>query len=662
MSVPMEEYDRRAVVVRHLNLHYPAPSCESLAAWRERGRDLREHVLACCGLLPMPERTPLNARIFGRVEGDDYTIEKVALETLPGFYLGGNLYRPKGKEGPFPAIANPHGHSTEGRLSHRETGSTPLRCVAFARMGCVAFAYDMIGYNDTDPVSHREYDDALNALWGISVGGLQLWNSIRVLDFLESLPDVDPRRLACTGASGGGTQTYFLSAVDERVAVAAPVCMLSLQMQGGCTCENPPNLRVDATNVDIGALTAPRPLILVAATGDWTKDTLEEEYPALRQVYRLMGAEERVSAVRYEAPHNYNAASRAAVYAWFGRWLLGTEDPELRRERPADLGDIQALRVFAGDERPPDRLDGPGLTRSLIARSEAQLEAHWPTTPESLGRFRSVYGPALRHSLGAAPPPASQGVARSVDAGPAAPAGVDVERLLLEREGRGDRVPALFLSRRGVGRPAAATLVAHPEGTRALYDEAAGRLSPLVEALLRQGGAVLLIDAFLTGRSVAPASRKAELSEIRYPATYNITDTGHRVQDILTALQFLRSRPEVSQTRLVGIGTAGVWGLLACALDGRVEAAALDLDAFDPGDDARFLADLNVPCLRRAGDLRAAAVLAAPARLLLHRAHPAFPVERVSAAYQAAGAPDHLRVSREVAPDSQVLAWLGQGR
>src|SRR5262249_18226899 len=151
--------------------------------------------------------------------------------------------------------------------------------------------------------------------------GLQLWNSIRALDFLESLPYVRRDGFGVTGESGGGTQTFLLGAVDDRVAVAAPVNMISLHMQGGCLCENPPNLRVDLNNVDIAGAIAPRPLLMISATGDWTNETLENEYPAMRGIYDLFDVGFRVRAVRMNAEHNYNKDSREAMYAFMAHWL-----------------------------------------------------------------------------------------------------------------------------------------------------------------------------------------------------------------------------------------------------------------------------------------------------------------------------------------------------
>ncbi len=157
--------------------------------------------------------------------------------------------------------------------------------------------------------------------------GLQTWNSIRALDFLASLPDADTRRLACTGESGGGTQTFMLGSVEDRLAAQAPVVMVSHTMQGGCQCENAPGLRVEYSNMEIAAAAATRPQILVAATGDWTKDTPTVEGPSIARIYELFNARDRFHYVRFDFGHNYNQTSREAVYAWFGKWLLHNPDP-----------------------------------------------------------------------------------------------------------------------------------------------------------------------------------------------------------------------------------------------------------------------------------------------------------------------------------------------
>ena len=215
---------------RTLNDRMTVREYESLDAWKRRAAYLREHVLASAGLLPLPERTPLNAAVFGETKHSDYVVSKVHFESLPGFLVTGNLYEPVGR-GPFPAILSPHGHWTYGRLENTAIASIPGRAIGLARLGFVVFTYDMIGYNDSRQLTH-EFGSRRASLWGLSLGGLQLWNSIRALDFLESLPEVRRDRIGVTGESGGGTQTFLLSAVDDRVAVAAPVNMISLHLVG----------------------------------------------------------------------------------------------------------------------------------------------------------------------------------------------------------------------------------------------------------------------------------------------------------------------------------------------------------------------------------------------------------------------------------------------
>jgi hypothetical protein len=378
---------------RGVNDTYAAPQFTSRAGWSLRAAHIRELVLASAGLLPMPDRTPLGANVFGDVTRPDYIVSKVYFESLPGFFVTGNLYRPVG-DGPFPAILSPHGHWAYGRLENSATASVPGRAINLARQGFVVFTYDMIGYNDSWQLEHRLFGGPRENLWGLSIAGLQLWNGIRSLDFLESLPYVQRDRIGATGASGGGTQVFLLAAVDQRVAVAAPVNMISLHMQGGCLCENQPGLRLDTNNVEIAATIAPRPLLMVSATGDWTSNTLEREYPAVRALYALQGAADRVHAVRFEAPHNYNRESREAVYAWMARWLQNAPADVRREERAFTADPLPDLLVFHKRALPQNAVDAAKLTANWIAAARQQLSS----TP------LEVRARALRHALGFGPP------------------------------------------------------------------------------------------------------------------------------------------------------------------------------------------------------------------------------------------------------------------
>jgi len=373
---------------RTLNDRFAPPKFTSATEWNVRATYLREHILASAGLLPLPDKTALQPSIFGEIRKADYSVSKVYFESLPGFFVTGNLYRPLG-DGPYPAVLSPHGHWAYARLENTSLNSGPGRAINLARQGFVVFTYDMVGYNDSQQVSHtftgpREY------LWGLSLSGLQLWDSIRALDFLATLPYVRRDAIAMTGESGGGTQTFLTSAVDPRIAVSVPVNMISLHMQGGCLCENPPGLRLETTNVEIAATIAPRPLLMISATGDWTNETLELEYPAVQSIYGLLDASDRVRAVRITAEHNYNKESREAMYAWMARWLQHAPEDVHPAERSFTPERLENLLVFHGRSLPSNAVDVAGLTNEWIEAAKKQLAAGGT----------SAFTATLRHALG----------------------------------------------------------------------------------------------------------------------------------------------------------------------------------------------------------------------------------------------------------------------
>src|SRR5437016_11646063 len=273
--------DGRQTDVADYKTHFSMREYTSRKQWEARKQHLRAQILSAAGLSPMLPKTPLRPRFVRKIECGDYSIEPVLLETMPGYFLGGDLYRPSRKRFRAPGVLLPHGHWKRGRLENDPSYSVPALGANLARQGYVVFAYDMVGYNDTRQTPHS-FGGWAEALWSFHPMGLQLWNSIRALDFLQSLPDVDPHRIAATGASGGASQAFFLAAVDDRVGYSAPVNMVSAYMQGGDPCEESPNLRLDTFNVEIAAMMAPRPMLLVSATRDWTRHTPVEEFPAIR--------------------------------------------------------------------------------------------------------------------------------------------------------------------------------------------------------------------------------------------------------------------------------------------------------------------------------------------------------------------------------------------
>lgn len=648
--------DARGTAARDLNTPYTFPNYTK-AEWTEKAEALRQQIRVATGLVPTPEPTPLNAQFFGKIEHEDYTVEKVYFEPFPGFFTTGNLYRPKGKTGPFPGIVSPHGHWGRGRLEDIERGSIPARCINFAKQGYVIFAYDMIGYNDSSKQFEHHFGGAKEALWGLSAMGLQLQNGIRAIDFLQGLPDVDKERIGCTGASGGGTQTFILTAVDERIKVSAPVNMISATMQGGCVCENAPNLRLEASNLEIGALMAPRPLLLVSCTGDWTAKTPTVEYPAIRSIYAHFDAEDKVHQVQVDAEHNYNKESREAVYAWFAKWLLGAEDMSAFKEVSYQVESDDDLLVFSDRDLPKHALEQKEILPAWAKRSQETIEKLKPTNAIEHQTFRKEMGSVLQHSLGLHLPNSSE--VTLVEPEGAFPTTYhprySARHVIIGRQGIGDAIPAvLFRTEPLVGHDPVVIIV-HPEGKEKLIDPETGEPALMITDLLSSDRKVLIIDVFGTGEH-----GKYERSEdTNFWTTYNRTTAALRVQDILTTLLYFSTRGDVSEVSLIGIGEAGLWALLAAGFT-NIKNVVADAAQFDSKSDDAFLETLPIPSLRKVGDFRTAGTLVAPRNLIIHNTGNVFNTAWIEEVYQNIGAEQHLLVRKEMMSNDEIAGRIAE--
>ena len=290
-----------------------ASEWNSLESWENRASLIRNGILDGLKFNQMPKvGNDFNLIVNHTFKGDGYIVENVAFESFPGFYVTGNIYRPVNGDKKNAAILSPHGHWNNRRLM----AEVQARCATLARMGAIVFVYDMVGYADSRQVTH----DIPIALL------LQTWNSKRVLDYLLSRPDVDPDRIGITGESGGGTQTIVITAIDNRIKVSVPVVMVSAHFFGGCTCESGMPIHKSnnhqTNNVEIAALCAPRPMLLISDGSDWTRNTPRVEYPYLQRVYALYNGENRIENVHFPAEvHDYGYNKRSVAYTFLAHHL-----------------------------------------------------------------------------------------------------------------------------------------------------------------------------------------------------------------------------------------------------------------------------------------------------------------------------------------------------
>lgn len=330
-------------------------SWNDLPSWEKRAEMIREGIIDGMGLNKMPAiEGAFNPIVRNTREMDGYIVENIALESFPGFYITGNLYRPRAEKEKYPAVLCPHGHLPDKRL--RE--DMQRRCAALARMGAIVFTYDMVGFGESQQVSHRMPIALL----------LQTWNSTRVLEYLLSREDVDGEKIGMTGGSGGGTQTFVLTAIDKRITVSAPVVQVSAHFFGGCICESGMPIHKSehhqTNNVEIAALCAPRPLLLISNGQDWTRNTPRIEYPYIQKVYAQYDAEHKVENVHLAGEkHDYGYSKRVIMYNFMAHHL-GLSIGSLPynngyREDFVTLLSQEQLKVFSKENPiPPGALEG----------------------------------------------------------------------------------------------------------------------------------------------------------------------------------------------------------------------------------------------------------------------------------------------------------------
>ncbi|HZZ28569.1 MAG TPA: acetylxylan esterase [Pirellulales bacterium] len=711
--------DSRLSPLKDLNGSFPFTPPNTRDEWNDRADEVRKQTQVAAGLWPLPEKTPLNAVIYGRVDRENYTVEKVYFESYPGFFVTGNLYRPKGREGKLPGVLCPYGHFADGRFNEDPLkkvrdeisegaerfevgGRHPVQAypTQLARMGCVAFQYDMVGYDDSVQIPYEvahgnhtprpQMNTPQN--WGFyspqadlhlqSILGLQTYNSIRALDFLCELPDVDPERLAVTGASSGGTQTLLVCAIDPRPSVAVPAVMVSTAMQGGCTCENADLLRVDTGNVEIAALFSPKPLCVIADGGDWTKELDQKGGPELQQLYKLQGAKDNLQIKLFkDYGHNFNYVSREAMYQWMNKQLkLGLEEPVLE----ADFVPLTREEITVWDDKHPKPAGGEDFERSLLRTmtddSQRQLTKLIPHDEKSLSTFRHVVGDAWDALIG-----------RSVSK----PSDVEFQQQgetlrrekFLQKKGflrykpQKEELPTVLLQPRGETNRTVIWL--DPAGKAALF-AADGSPKLAVRKLLDSGAQVVGLDLLYQGEFLADAKPLERTRQVvmkdrnsaAYTFGYNRALFAQRVHDVLTAISYFRGDDQPwGAIDVVGFNGAGHWAIAAKAMAGKAvdrtvaetggfrfaNVATVDNPDFLPGAAKYFdLPGLLALCTSHELWLRGETFPDPAVAASASTSAPTNDMDVVAAAFKAAGAQDKITVydgPAEKAEDA-AIEWL----
>ncbi len=698
--------DARLGPLKTLNGYFPFTPPKTREEWEERAEHLRRQMLVATGLWPLPEKTPLNAVVHGKVDRDGYTVEKVYFESYPGHFVTGSLYRPKDREGKLPAVLCPYGHFPGGRFNETAAdklkdllssgaekfeigGRSPVQAypVQLARMGCIAFQYDMVGYADSLQIpyevahSHSQNRPQMNTRhdWGFystqadlrlqSIMGLQTYNSLRALDFLLELSEVDPQRIGVTGASSGGTQTIMLCGIDPRPVVAVPAVMVSTAMQGGCTCENCELLRIDSGNVEFAALFAPKPLATISAN-DWTKEIATKGGPELQQLYSLLGVKDNLQITPLlQFPHNFNYVSRAAMYPWMNEHLkLGLKEPIVEE----DFVPLKPEEATVWDEKHPKPSGGEEcerrLLRTMTIDSDRQLKKLLPHDDKSLAEFRRVVGGAWEAIIG-------RGISK--------PSQVEFEQLgetarhekYLEKKGllrfkpAHEELPIVVLQPPGETRRTAIWL--DRAGKAALFN-ADGSPKAAVQKLLEGGVQVVGLDLLYQGEFlsdgkpltktllVEPAKNGSNSAAFTFG--YNRAVFAERVHDVLTAVSYFRGDDKPwGVVDIIGLNGAGHWAAAAKAMAGdAVDRVVVDTGGFRfvnvPAiDDPDFL-----PGAAKYFDLPGLVALCAPGEIWLSDVSAADSPTVALAAYEAAAAAKNIEWPEGGGsiPEDAAVTWL----
>ncbi len=647
--------DVRLDKLKDLNGYFPFEPPATMEAWQERAKQVRQRILVSQGLWPMPTREPMNAVIHGRIDRGEYSIEKVYFESSPGLYVTGNLYRPTNAATKVPAVLFAHGHWQDARLSLQTPDKTRVEiatgeerfekggqsrfqsmCVQLARMGCVAWQWDMLSDSDAVQVprdvihkfakQRAEMNSAEN--WGLfspqaeshlqSVMGLHTWNAIRSVDLVLSLPEVDPDRIAVTGASGGGTQTMILAAIDPRISLSFPAVMVSTAMQGGCTCENASLLRIGTGNVEFAALFAPKPQGMNTAN-DWTKELSTKGFPDLQRIYKLTGAPKNILLNRGEHfPHNYNAVTRSAFYTWLNQhFKLGLASPVIER----DYEPLSPNELTVWDERhPAPNANDPESERAILRGMHADAQRQLTQAIDSPESTKDILRVGIETVIGRTYEQAGDvewKLTSKVDHGNS------VEMIgLLRNQTYGEELPVRWYYPKNWNQKAVIWL--SESGKQGLLGEN-DKANPEVQRLVDAGFTVLGVDLFMQGEFLDQANDSVRNRVVENPREfagytygYNHALFAQRTHDVISLTRFLKlakvgEHPNPTSIALVALDQTGPIAAAARAVLGsNIDRAAIDTHGFRFGKLVDYRDSMFLPGGAKYLDLPGMLVLSAP--------------------------------------------------
>ena len=552
-----------------------------------RQRYIRERFLKAIGGLP--ERTPLNPKVVGTLKREGYRIEKIIFESMPKFYVTANLYVPETGRGPFPAILMPLGHE-EGGKAHDAWQRVAITLV---KNGFVLLLFEPVSQGervqlyDADfgeskvrwSTSEHTFAGTQCLLLGHSFARHTIWDAMRALDYLVSRPEVDAQRIGVTGNSGGGTMTAYLSALEDRIKVAAPSCYLTnwkslLETIGPQDAEQnlPPWLADGLDQPDFVIAFAPKPMLMMSAIRDFfpiagARQTFRES----KRIYGLLGADEKFQMVEADDGHGYSLPRRLAAYRWLNRWLKGVDapiaEPEMEIESEADLRCTETGQVISA-------LGGEtifSLNRAEAGRVKPQRNA--PQSPEDVRRLQQEIRTQAQRLTGFAKP-TNKPALRTFST--IARNGYHIEKLSIESEATLP-IPALLFVPDGAPGKRHMLLYIHENGKAA-----EAKAGAEIETLVRSGSMVLAIDLLGLGETREDADRMwSEFGDFYSAMTAILSSktlVGMRTQNVISAVDMLAARNDVEMESLsvYSNGKAAVPVLHAAALDERIKRVALE--------------------------------------------------------------------------------------